>query len=83
MSKEIKWVDIHERLPEKYAKVLTLLFRSGRGYDLQMNSVQDRNIQNADGSITETFQWLEGNQRVEYWLEGLPKLPQEPQENEV
>jgi len=78
MSKEIKWVNIHDKLPERYVEVLTLLFRSGGGYDMTMNSIQGRHVQEADGNLLTVYQWEKENLRVEYWLDGLPELPKVP-----
>ena len=75
--KLIKWIDIHSRLPERYTRVLTLLWKNS-GYDMCMNSIQCRNIQHADGSLSEVYQWGKENLRVAYWLDGLPKLPEDP-----
>ena len=91
MSKEIKWVNIHDRLPEKYVQVLTLLYRPnsnakqvGTFYNLCVNRIQGRHVREADGNLITVYQWEEENLRVEYWLDGLPELPKvpsEPQEN--
>lgn len=85
MSKEIKWINIHDRVPERYIQVLTLLFRSGDcGYDMTMNSIQGMHVQEANGNLLTAYQWEKENLRVEYWLDGLPELPKvplEPREN--
>ena len=76
-KKKIKWVSVHDKLPERYAQVLTLLFRS-EGYDLATNSIQGMHIQEADGNLLTVYQWEKENLRVEYWLSGLPELPIDP-----
>ncbi len=71
----MNWIDIHDRLPEKFVAVITLLFKSDHFGDMCINSIQTRNIQKADGSIVEVNQWAEENLRVTHWLDGVPKLP--------
>ena len=71
-----KWVSVDDRLPERHARVLTLLFNEDKW--LTMNSVQNRNIIQADGSIVSVFQWEEHNVEVTHWLEGVPELPEFP-----
>ena len=78
MNKKIKWVDIHDRLPDRYVQVLTLLFRNDGSYDMAMNSVQGKHVQKADGKLLTVYQWEKENLRVEYWLDGLPELPKVP-----
>lgn len=89
MSEEIKWVGIHDRLPEKYVQVLTLLYNHnanakqvGTFYDLCVNSIQGKHVQEADGNLLTVYQWEEENLRVEYWLDGLPELPKAPPESQ-
>jgi len=77
MSK-IKWVNIHDRLPEKYVQVLTLFWKSD-GYKMCMNSIQGRYIREANGNLITVYQWENENLGVTYWLDGLPELPKVPQ----
>ncbi len=81
MQANLKWVSIFDDLPEKYVQVLTLLYKKN-GYEMSMNSIQGRHVRKADGELLTVYQWELENLRVEYWLDGLPKLPEAPkQEN--
>lgn len=71
MSKLIAWIPVSVRLPEMFAQVPTLLFSGS----LVMNSVQLRNVQQADGRITSVRQWATKNEQVTFWLDGVPEPP--------
>ena len=75
----MKWISIHDRLPEKYVRVLTLLYKRD-GYELAMNSIQVRSMREAGGKQLDVNQWENENIRVEYWLDGLPELPKPPRD---
>lgn len=77
MNKKLKWVNIHDRVPEKYVQVLTLLWKSD-GYDMSINSIQGTHVREADGNLLTVYQWEKENLSVEYWLDGLPELPKVP-----
>lgn len=85
---KLAWISIHDRVPEKYVKVLTLLYKHRHHggeqyiYEMCMNSIQGRHIREPNGSLLDVYEWAEENLRVEYWLEGLPKLPETPTKQE-
>jgi len=82
MANELTWIRIQDRLPEKYDKVITLLYtnKGDERAKICLNSIQCFNHQNPDGSITELYHWDNENLRVTHWLDGdLPKIPKSSQ----
>ncbi len=75
----MKWISINKRIPERWLNVLTLLYKNN-GYEMCMNSVQGRHVQEANGNLLTVYQWENENLRVTHWLEGLPNLPKLPKE---
>ncbi len=65
------WISVRTRLPDMYVRVPTLLFNDS----LVMNSVQFRNIREANAEVKEMRQWEQGNEQVTYWLDGVPEPP--------
>ncbi len=74
----MEWIDKHDRLPEKYARVLTLLFTNDGSQKTIVNSIQQRNYERADGSAVTLEIWAENNLSVTHWLEGVPGFPMPP-----
>ena len=78
----MKWIKVTDRLPEMYQRVLTALFDGS----LEVNFVVHEHVQQADETLVEVYQWNNNNLHVAYWLDGLPKLPEQPavpEESEV
>ena len=74
-----EWVSIHDRLPEKYVEVLTLMYSGGSGHDVCTNSIHGRHHRNPDGSLLELYEWSNEPLRVTHWLDGVPEFPQRTQ----
>ena len=74
---ECKWIDIHDRLPERYVEVLTLMYSKGRGawHDVCTNSIQGKHHTNPNGSLLDVYEWSKEPLRVTHWLDGGLEFP--------